>query len=73
MAVTDAHVGRISLLLPGFPCGSDGKDSTCNAGDSGSIPGLRRPPGEGKGCPFQYSGLGIPWTLLVHEVAKSQT
>ena len=41
----------------GFPCGSAGKESTCNAGDLGSIPELGRPPGEGKGYPLQYSGL----------------
>ena len=40
----------------GFPCGSAGKDSACNAGDLGSIPGLGRSPGEEKGYPFQYSG-----------------
>ena len=37
----------------GFPSSSVGKESTCNAGDLGSIPGLRRSPGEGKGYPFQ--------------------
>ena len=41
----------------GFPCGSAGKESTCNAGDLGSIPGLGQSPGEGKGYPLQYSGL----------------
>ena len=41
----------------GFPCGSAGKESTCNVGDLGSIPGLGRSPGEGKGYPLQYSGL----------------
>ena len=41
----------------GFSCGSVGKESTCNAGDLGSIPGLGRSPGEGKGYPLQYSGL----------------
>ena len=40
-----------------FPCGSAGKESTCNAGDLSSIPGLGRTPGEVKGYPFQYSGL----------------
>ena len=43
--------------LEGFPCGSDDKESTCNAGDLGSIPGMGRCPGEGKGYPLQYSGL----------------
>ena len=41
----------------GFPGGSAGKESACNAGDMGSIPGLGRSPGEGKGYPFEYSGL----------------
>ena len=41
----------------GFPCGSAGEESSCNAGDLGSILGLGRSPGEGKGYPFQYSGL----------------
>ena len=38
----------------GFLGGSDGKDSTCNAGNMGSTPGLRRSPGEGDGNPLQY-------------------
>ena len=41
----------------GSPCGSAGKESTCNAGDQSSIPGLGRSPGEGKGYPLQYSSL----------------
>ena len=41
----------------GFPCGLAGKESTCNVGDLGSIPGLRRSPGEGKCYSLQYSGL----------------
>ena len=41
----------------GFPDGSGGQESTCNAGDLGSIPGLGRPPGEGTGYPLWYSGL----------------
>ena len=41
----------------GFPDGSAGKESTCNVGDLGLIPGLGRSPGEGKGCPLLYSGL----------------
>ena len=40
-----------------FPWGSAGKESACNAGDLGSIPGSGRSPGEGKGYPLQYSGL----------------
>ena len=41
----------------GFPSGSDGNESACNAGDPGSIPGLGRFSGEGKGYPLQSSGL----------------
>ena len=41
----------------GFPCGSAGKESTCNSGDLGLIPGLGRSLGEGKGYPLQYPGL----------------
>ena len=44
----------------GFPSGSDGKESTCSAGDLGSIPGLERSLGEGNGNPFQYSRLENP-------------
>ena len=42
----------------GFPGGSDSKESTCNAGDVGAIPGLGRSPGKGNGNPLQYSCLG---------------
>ena len=45
------------FLQLGFPCGSTGKESTCNVGDQCLIPGLGRSPGEGKGYPLQYSGL----------------
>ena len=41
-----------------FPCGSAGKESTCSEGYLGSIPGVERSPGEGKGYPLQYPGLG---------------
>ena len=44
----------------GFSGGSDGKKSTCNAGDLGSIPGLERSPGGGHGNPLQYSCLENP-------------
>ena len=40
-----------------FPCGLAGKESTCHIGDVGSIPGLGRSPGDGKGYSLQYSGL----------------
>ena len=53
----------------GVSCGSASKESTCNAGDLGAIPGLGKSPGEGKGYPLQYSGLD----RIVHGVAKSWT
>ena len=56
-----------------FPCGSAGKESTCNAGDPGSIPGLGRSPGEGKDYSVQYSGLENSMDCIVHGVAKSGT
>ena len=49
--------GSTSLIIIGFPGGSDGKASACNAGDPGSIPGSGRSPGEGNGNPLQYSCL----------------
>ena len=62
----------------GFPGGSDSKDSVCNAGNPGLIPGLGRSPGEGNGNPLQYSCLENlvdrgAWQAPVHGVAKSQT
>ena len=62
----------------GFPGGSEGKASARNAGDTGSIPGSGRSPGEGNGNPFQYSCLENPmdrgaWRATVHGVAKSRT
>ena len=56
-----------------FPDSSAGKESACNAGNLSSIPGLGRSPGEGKGCPFQYSGLENPMDCIVHGVTKSWT
>ena len=62
----------------GFPGGSDGKESACNAGSWGSIPGLGRPPGEGNGNPLQDSCLQNPvdreaWQPTAHGVAESWT
>ena len=74
-------VGKISCrreCLPtpvflGLPYGSAGKESTCNAGDLGSIPGSGRSAGEGIGYPFKYSGLENSTDSVVHGVAKSRT
>ena len=57
----------------GFPGGSAGKESMCNAGDLGSIPRLGRSPGEGKGCSLQHSGMENSMDYTVHGVAKSRT
>ena len=57
----------------GFPGGSAGKESACNEGDLGSVSGLGRSPGEGKGYPLQYSGLENSMDYIVQGVAKSQT
>ena len=56
-----------------FPCGSAGKESACNAGDPGPIPGLGRYPGEGNSYLLQYSGLENSMDCMVHGVAKSRT
>ena len=55
-----SHEIKRCLLLGGFPGGSDGKASVCNAADLGLIPGLRRSPGEGNGNPLQHSCLENP-------------
>ena len=61
----------------GFSGGSYGKESACNAGEFGSIPGLGRSPRGGHGKPLQYSCLenpnGFAWRAIVYEVTKSQT
>ena len=57
----------------GKPSGSAGKESACNAGDLGLIPGLGKSPGEGKDYPLQYSGLENSMHCIVHGVAKSRT
>ena len=54
----------------GFPGGSAGEESACNAGDLGSIPGLGRFPGERNGYPLQYSGLENPMNCIVHGVEE---
>ena len=71
-----------SCLCPmcalGFPGGSDGKESACNAGDLCSIPGVGSSSGEGNGYPLQYSCLENSmdrraWRATVHETAKRWT
>ena len=57
----------------GFPRGSAGKESACNVGDLGLIPGMGRSPGEGKGYPPQYSGIKNSMDCIAHGVAKNRT
>ena len=72
---------KAGIDIRGFPVGSVGKDSTCNAGITGDVglnPGSRRSPGEGLGNPLQYSCLEKlkdkgAWLATVHGVTKSQT
>ena len=65
-------------IIVGFPYGSDGKESSCNAGDLGSIPELGRSPGEGNGNLLQCSCLESStdrgaWWAIVCRVTKSRT
>jgi len=62
----------------GFPGHSSGKETACGAGDSGSIPGSGRSPGESNGNPLQYSCLENSmdrgaWGVTVHGIAESRT
>ena len=65
--------GLPTLVFLGFPCSSAGTESACNAWDLGSILGLRRSPGEGKGYPLHYSGLDNSMDCIVHGVTKCRT
>ena len=77
----DPRVGKIpwrrgrvpTAVFWGFPRDSAGKESTCNGGDLGWIPGLGRSPAEGKGYPLQHSGLENSMDCIVHGVTKSRT
>ena len=74
MKVTFLVLNKCTVRVwEGFPCGSAGKESACNAGDMGLIPGLERSPGEEKGYPLQYSGLENSMECIVHGVTKSRT
>ena len=70
--IGQAEEDKYHIIL-GFPGGSAGKESACNGRDLGLIPELGRSPGEGKGCPLQYSGLENSMDCIVHWVAKSWT
>ena len=77
LALKCLHFSGINIYI-GFPGGSDGKESACNEGDPGLIPGLGRSPGEGNSNPLQYSCLENSkvrgaWWATVHGVTKSRT
>ena len=67
------HIWSASNKSESLPGGSAGKEFTYNAGDTGSIPGLGRSPGEGNDDPLQYSGLENPMDCIVQGVAKNWT
>ena len=64
---------QVHKILEGFPDSSVGKESTRNAEDSSSIPGLGRPTGEGKGYPLQCSGLENSTDCIIHGITESDT
>ena len=70
--------GLLLFVYEGFHGGSDSKESACNEGDPGLIPGLGRSPGGGNGYPLQYSCLENAvdrraWWAAVHGFAKTRT
>ena len=76
--LTHTHTHTYRVLILGFPGGSDGKESACNAGDLYSIPGSGRSPVGGHDNSLQYSCLENPmdrgtWRAIVHGVANSWT
>ena len=81
VSVLETNKEMLKLILAsvmGFPGGSDNKESTCNARDLGSIPELRRSPGEGNDNPLQCSCLENPmnggdWWATVHGITKRLT
>ena len=73
--VTSLLFNMLSRFVMDFPGCSDGKESACNVGDTGSIPGSRRFHGEGNGYPLQNSCLKNPrdkgvWWATVHGVER---
>ena len=74
--VCNCKILETTQVFMGFPDNSGGKESTCNTGDLGSIPGLGRSPGEGNGSPLQYSYLGNSmdrgaWRATVHKLQRT--
>ena len=79
MEIFGYHTEKFDLsVYSGKPCGSDGKESTCSAGDLDLIPGSGRSPGGRNGNPLPYSCMENPmdrgaWQATVHGVAKNRT
>ena len=76
MCYSLSKVRQLSQSAVGFPHGSGGKESACQEGHLGLIPGLGRSPAEGNGNPLQYSCLGNPmdrgaWWVTVHGISES--
>ena len=71
--ICDIYKYEQLCVQPGFPGSSAGKESACNTGDPGSIPGLGRFPGEGKGYPLQYSGLENSMNCIIMESQELDT
>ena len=71
--MNESHQSCPHGVKEGFPCSSAGKESACNTGDPGSIPGLGRSPGEGNSYPLQYSGLENSMDCIANGVTKSWT
>ena len=67
------YINHSNIFWDALPCDSAGKESACNEGDLGSILGLGRSPGRGKGYPFQYSSLEKSMDCIVHGVSRSLT
>ena len=76
--IMNSYILKSSNVLRDFPGDSESKESACNAGDSGSIPGSGRSPGEGNGNPLYHSCLENfmdrgTWQAIVHKIPKTQT
>ena len=74
--INSIHIGKNQTIILVFPGGADGKESACNVGDPGSIPGSGRSPGGGNGNPLQCSCLENPmdrgaWRVTFHGIAES--
>ena len=68
---SDLAAATAACINMGFPGGSDSKESSCNGGDLGSIPGFRRSAGEENSYPLQYSGLENSVECIIHRVTES--